>query len=139
MQRGVRRGALPDEEIEWLECHIYCDSINQLFRDYSEQFGSPYSTIDSFRAILHRYSIYPIIKTVGYDNVNRMLELMIAGDVHWEYTKGSNIRGRTGEPHWLWRWHTCSYRQPTGVSFRPYPKRLKERTFEESVHRDDTL
>lgn len=133
MQRGIRRGPLPDEEIEWLECHIYCDSINQLFRDYSAQFGSPYSTIDSFRAILHRYSIYPIAKAMGFDNVNRMLELMMDGPVHWEYTKESNIRGRTDEPHWLWRWHTYSKRTPTGVSFRPYPKRLKEKQFGEDL------
>ena len=129
MKHGVRRGPVPEEEIIWLRRHVVCDSINQLFRDYSARFGAPYSTIDSFRKLLAKHSIYPITRMDGYDNVNRMLSLAARGKTHWAYRSALERAGMTAAPHWLWRWHDKSKRTSTGVSFRPYPRRLKEKQF----------
>lgn len=118
---------------------MVCDSINQLFRDYSARFGSPYSAIKSFRKILAKHSIYPIIRMDGYDNVNKMLMTAARGKTHWSYRTKAEREGILDDPHWLWRWHDRSVKTSTGVSFRAYPKPLKEITFEESVHRNDTL
>ena len=137
MKTGVRRGAVPQEELEWIEEHIHCDSINQLFRDYSKQFNSPYTCIISFRKILAKYDLHPITKSYGFENVNRMLFLVSKGKVHWEYNGESFKDGLSREPHWLWRWHGKSKRTSTGVMFRQYPITLKEKQFGEDMERRD--
>lgn len=141
MNRGERRGDPPVAEIEWLKAHLRCKSIGTLFAEYSETFGQPYSTIDSFRAVLLKHSIFPITETSGYDNLNEYLSIYADhGAVKWTY-KGSTIRkgGIAKEPHWLWRWHKRSIKTPSGVSFRPYPIRLKERQFGQDLSSDDSL
>ena len=133
MKHGVRRGHVPEEEIIWLRRHVVCDSINQLFRDYSARFGQPYTAIKSFRKLLSKHEIYPIIRLDGYDNVNEMLMMISRGSTHWKYRTKAEREGIIDEPHWLWRWHDKSKRTPTGVSFRPYTKCLKEKQFGEDL------
>ena len=138
MRIGVRRGDVPIEEILWLDEHRICKSINQLFRDYSEEFGSPYTTIDSFRLILEKHEIYPITENTKEENLNRMLRMASEGPTHWRF-KGNKLgeMDTIGQPHWLWRWHWCSKRTATGISLRPYPVRLKEQQYGEDLeHRD---
>ena len=137
MQRGVRRGAVPEEEILWLRAHLRCESINQLFRDYSAEFGTPYTSIDSFRLLLSKHELYPITNKAGYENVNQMLWLASQGATHWRLNGKKVSLDMVKEPHWLWRWHSYSKRTPTGISFRPYPISLKEIQFGEDMDSRD--
>ena len=134
---GERRGPVPEEELRWLRTHLKCKSINQLFADYSEAFDHPYSSIISFRRILARHSIFPITDFCGLENVNRMLTIYSQGPMHWEYEhqKIPDIMSR--RPHWLWKWHDKSIVTRTGVSFRPYPLRMKEQQFAKRVESSD--
>jgi hypothetical protein len=127
--RGKRRGKVPDEELEWLRDNIECESIRKLYAEYSEEFGSPYGYFDSFLAMLWRNNIFPIPQTTqdSQPNLNRFLLLFSQGETHWTYTP--KPKDKTAEPHWLWRWHIYSYRQPTGITFKSYPTRLKEKQF----------
>lgn len=134
---GERRGPVPEEELKWLRSHLKCRSINQLFADYSEAFCSPYSSIISFRRILVRHQIFPITEFCGLENVNRMLTLYAQGPVHWEYKEQKIQDIMTRKPHWLWSWHEKSIRTSTGVMFKPYPVRLKEKQFEQRVDSRD--
>lgn len=137
MERGKRRGDVPEEELRWLREHTHCESINKLFDEYSERFDSPYTTIVSFRLLLAKYRIYPITKRIGYENVNAMFEMMEKGPVRWTF-RGHTVHRITRDPHWLWRWHPYSYRQPSGVIFKPHPLRLKEKQFEQDMGSRDT-
>lgn len=131
MNAGERRGPLPDEEWLWLRAHLRCRSVNSLFTQYSEVFGSPYSDITSFRAVLLRNDLFPITEYQACENVNRLIELYYQGPTHWEFRNESCYKSMTDDPHWLWRWHDKSIKTPTGVSFRDYPLKLKEKQFNE--------
>lgn len=134
MKRGQRRGDLPQEEVEWLKAHMRCRSVRSLFAQYSVVFNTPYADIVSFRRVLMRHNLFPITDMDGYDNLNRMLRLYYKhkGNVHWEFHSPPQIR-TIREPHWLWRWHDNSLRTPSGITFKPYPFRLKEKQFEQDV------
>lgn len=131
MKVGERRGALPEEEWIWLRQHLRCRSINTLFKEYSEVFGSPYSDIISFRAVLRRSDLFPITSFQPQENVNRLIELYYQGSTHWEYKNESFRKGLKRNPHWLWSWHDRCIKCPSGVSFREYPLKLKEKQFGE--------
>lgn len=131
MKRGERRGALPDEEWLWLRDHLYCKSINRLFREYSEVFGSPYSTMDSFRAVLLRNDLFPITEAKPHDLVHNLIKVYYSGSWKWSFRGDEPQQSIIAEPHWLWKWHENSIKCPSGVSFRPFPRKLKEKQFNE--------
>lgn len=129
--QGKRRGAVPEEELEWLRDNIECESLRGLFAEYSEEFGHPYGYFDSFIDMLKRHNIHPIPLTTQdtQPNLNRFLLLYQQGSTHWTFTP--KPKDKTAEPHWLWRWHVYSYRQATGIMLKPYPIKLKEIQFDE--------
>ena len=129
MRFGERRGPVPEEELDWLRTHLKCRSVRQLFADYSRVFGSPYTSIISFRRILRRHSIFPITEVSDLEEVNRMLRLKAQGPVHWEYKNEKIQDSMIRSPHWLWKWHEKSIRTSTGVTFVPFPVEMKERQF----------
>lgn len=133
MKVGERRGEVPIEEIEWLRAHVVCESVAQLFRDYSEEFDYPYTNLTSFRRILDKHSIFPISKYNNLELVTRMLSISAKGPVHWTFQSKSFREGMEQPPHWLWRWHGFSIKTASGVIFRDYPVKLKEIQFEEEV------
>lgn len=137
MKIGERRGPLPDEEWLWLRQHLRCKSINTLFAEYSEVFGSPYSNIISFRAVLKRNDLFPITEFQPCENVNHLIEMYYQGACHWTYKTESFRDGLSAPPHWLWKWHGKSIKTPTGTSFRPYPIKLKEQQFGETMDSGD--
>jgi len=128
-KRGQRRGRVPEEELEWLRDNLECESIRKLFAEYSEEFDRPYAYFDSFLLMLRRNNIFPIPESTKetQPNLNRVLLLHSQGATHWTFTP--KPPDQIAEPHWLWRWHVYSYKQPTGVILKPYPKRLKEKQF----------
>lgn len=137
--QGVRRKSVPQAELDWLKRHIYCDSIRQLFLQYSEKFGSPYSDINTFRAMMARHHLYPISKWTDTENVNEMLSLMMKGSTKWVYRSKDYREGIRGEPHWLWRWHEESLKTPTGVMFKQFHLSVREKQYGEDIPSDDTL
>lgn len=131
MKVGEKRGEVPAEEIEWLRAHVVCESVAQLFRDYSEEFDYPYTNLTSFRRILDKHSIFPISKYNNLELVTRMLSLSAKGPVHWTFQSKPFREGMEQPPHWLWRWHGFSIKTASGVVFRDYPVKLKEIQFNE--------
>lgn len=132
--RGIKRGRVPEEELDWLRDNIECDSLNQLFDDYCEEFGSPYSTIDSFRAILSRYNIFPVPQTLWEEQPNLCRFLLIVqqeASYHWTITPRPSDKIKGQEPHWLWKWHHYSRKTATGTVLLPYPIRTEEKQFGE--------
>lgn len=132
MKRGERRGPLPEEEYVWLRAHLRCRSIKRLFAEYSKVFSSPYSDIISFRRVLDRYDLFPITDASDCDNLNRLIRMYYQGSgMHWEFKSDSLKQGIIRTPHWLWVWHRVSIKTPSGVSFREYPLKQKEKQFAE--------
>ena len=130
-ERSKRRKQVPEEELAWLRDNLECESIRKLYAEYNEEFGFPYGHFPSFLAMLKRYNIFPIPETTKetQPTLNRVLLLHSQGATHWTFTP--KPPDQIAEPHWLWRWHVYSYRQATGVMLKPYPRKLKEKQFNE--------
>ena len=137
MKIGERRGPLPEEEYAWLRQHLVCRSIRVLFAEYSKVFGSPYFNVVSFREVMKRHDLFPITTYQPCENVNHLIEMYYQGPCHWTYKDESFRKGLIAEPHWLWKWHTKSIKTPSGTSFRPYPLKLKEKKFGETMDSGD--
>lgn len=137
MQCGERRGEPSQEELLWLMDHIECESINQLYRDYSLEFNFPYFQVVSFRDMLARHNIFPITEYGGHKHLTRALKLMSQGPVHWTF-KGRDLHEKISPPHWLWRWREeeLNGKSGSGVRFLPPPYRVKERQFGETENLD---
>lgn len=129
-KNGERRGPPPQEELDWLRAHLLCESLNQLYRDYSVRFNFPYYNITSFRAMMEKYKIRPISKALSLPNAERVWRLAAKGPIHWDFNhKPVHRAGRMARPHWLWRYHNEGYKQGSGAMFAPPPYPVKEMQF----------